>query len=174
MLLCFVIASIDTKSHRLFIQNRIGKDGKPFKIYKLKTISDSSKLSSSIGRFLRSTKIDELPQLFNVVMGTMSFVGPRPDIAGYADLLLGDDKVILKVKPGITGLASLKYRNEEFLLAQQSNPVVFNDEVIWPDKIRINKWYVQNRNLWMDILILCYTVLPIQFDVDRFINDWNK
>ena len=99
----------------------------------------------------------------------MTLVGPRPDVPGYADLLQGDARIILTVKPGITGLASLKHRNKEQLLAQQTNPQHYNDEVIWPDKVRINKWYAQNRTLFMDVQIIFYTIIPIPFDVDAFI-----
>lgn len=84
----------------------------------------------------------------------MTFVGPRPDIPGYADQLKGEDRIILTVKPGITGLASLKYRKEEELLNQQQHPQQFNDEVIWPDKVRINKWYVKNKSVGLDCVIL--------------------
>ena len=168
LLICILIASINTKSFGLFIQNRIGQHGVAFKIFKIKTLSDSSKSITPFGRFLRASKLDELPQLVNVLIGTMSFVGPRPDIAGYADALTGEDCIVLTIKPGITGLASLKYCREEELLKQQKEPLVYNDEVIWPDKVRINKWYVHNRNLWMDIKILFLTVAPIEFDVEEF------
>ena len=121
--------------------------------------------------FLRSSKLDELPQLLNVLKGEMTLVGPRPDVPGYADLLQGDDRIILTLKPGITGLASLKYRNEEQLLAQQPNPKQYNDEVIWPDKVRINKWYASNRTFLIDLQIIFYTLIPIPFDVDAFMGD---
>jgi lipopolysaccharide/colanic/teichoic acid biosynthesis glycosyltransferase len=88
--------------------------------------------------------------------------------------LKGDDRMILSVKPGITGLASLKYRNEETLLAQQPNPQYYNDAVIWPYKVRINCWYVQNRSWQLDLLILFYTLLPFSIDVDEFITKRNK
>lgn len=169
LLICIVIASMETKSFGLFIQSRIGQYGIPFNIFKIKTLSDSSKVITSFGRFLRASKLDELPQLVNVFLGTMSFVGPRPDIAGYADSLKGSDRIILSIKPGITGLASLKYRNEEMLLKQQQNTKLYNDEVLWPDKVRINKWYVNNRSLLLDLLILCYTILPTKFEVDNYI-----
>jgi lipopolysaccharide/colanic/teichoic acid biosynthesis glycosyltransferase len=95
-------------------------------------------------------------------------------VPGYADLLQGDDRMILSVKPGITGLASLKYRNEEAVLAQQPDPQYYNDAVIWPDKVRINCWYVQNRSWQLDLLILFYTLLPFSIDVDEFITKRNK
>jgi lipopolysaccharide/colanic/teichoic acid biosynthesis glycosyltransferase len=153
----------------LFKQTRIGKNGVPFTIYKLRSIPKGANVPNSWGVFLRKTKLDELPQLFNLLKGEMAIVGPRPDIPGYADKLQGDDRIILTVKPGITGLASLKYRNEEQLLAQQPNPQNYNDAIIWPDKVRINKWYAQNRSLIMDLQIIFYTLVPISFDVDRFI-----
>lgn len=153
----------------LFKQTRIGKNGVPFTIYKLRSIPNGATLPNSWGMFLRKTKLDELPQLMNVIKGDMALVGPRPDIPGYADKLEGTDRIILTVKPGITGLASLKYRNEEQLLAQQSNPQHYNDAIIWPDKVRINKWYVENRTFVMDIKIIFFTLFSIPFDVDRFI-----
>jgi lipopolysaccharide/colanic/teichoic acid biosynthesis glycosyltransferase len=121
------------------------------------------------GKMLRKTKLNEIPQILNILKGEMTLVGPRPDVTGYADQLVGTDQIILQLKPGITGLASLKYRNEEQLLTQQTNPKHYNDEVIWPDKVRINKWYAQNRTLIMDIQIIFYTLVPISFDVDAFI-----
>ena len=108
---------------------------------------------------MRKYKLDELPELWNVLIGDMSFVGPRPDVPGYADKLIGEDRKILQLKPGITGPASLKYRNEEELLARQEDPVKYNDEVIFPDKVRINLNYLNHWNFWLDIKIIVYTVL---------------
>lgn len=170
MLLGYILASIDTASNGFFLQKRVGQYGKVFKIYKLRTMHSRTHKISAIGSFFRKTKLDEIPQLINILNGTMSFVGPRPDIPGYADKLSGDDQKILHFKPGITGLASLKYRNEEYLLSQQSNPLAYNDHVIWPDKVRINKWYVSNWSLMLDIKILFYTFMPYSFDVEQFIN----
>ena len=102
----------------------------------------------------------------------MVLVGPRPDLPGYADELQGEDRIILKVKPGITGLASLKYRNEEVVLAKQKNPQQYNDKIIWPDKVRINKWYVHHRTFFMDVKIILYTLFPLPFDVDRYIENY--
>ena len=168
--LCLVIGitAIDTQSNGFFTQERIGQYGKSFLIYKLRTLHVKTNKTSLWGRMLRKTKLDELPQLLNILKGQMTLVGPRPDITGYADQLVGADQIILQLKPGITGLASLKYRNEEQLLAQQPNPQHYNDEVIWPDKVRINKWYAQNRTLVMDVQIIFYTLFPVSFDVDRF------
>jgi len=114
---------------------------------------------TSFGHFLRKTKLDELPQLWNVLIGNMSFVGPRPDVPGYADQLQGDDKIILTVRPGITGPASLAFRDEEELLAEQDDPQRYNDEVIWPEKVRINKEYIRNYSLLKDIKLIFKTVL---------------
>ena len=155
----------------LFKQIRIGKNGVPFTIYKLRTIPEGATIPNAWGAFLRKSKLDELPQLLNVLKGEMTLVGPRPDVPGYADLLQGDDRIILTLKPGITGLASLKYRNEEQLLAQQPHPQHYNDEVIWPDKVRINKWYASNRTFLIDLQIVFYTLIPIPFDVDAFMGE---
>ena len=155
----------------LFKQIRIGKNGVPFTIYKLRTIPEGATIPNAWGAFLRKSKLDELPQLLNVLKGEMTLVGPRPDVPGYADLLQGDDRIILTLKPGITGLASLKYRNEEQLLTQQPNPKQYNDEVIWPDKVRINKWYASNRTFLIDLQIIFYTLIPIPFDVDAFMGN---
>ena len=138
LLLVIGITAIDTKSNGFFTQKRVGQHSKEFIIYKLRTLHALNQTLSGWGKLLRSTKLDELPQILNLLKGNMTLVGPRPDVPGYADKLVGADQIILTLKPGITGLASLKYRNEEPLLAQQTNPQQFNDEVIWPDKVRIN------------------------------------
>lgn len=166
LLVALVLASIDTRSFGLFLQKRIGQAGRPFIIFKIKTLNDTTQQVSALGRFFRNSKIDELPQLFNILNGSMSFVGPRPDVPGYADLLTGTDRIILAVKPGVTGLASLKYRNEETLLKQQKNPLHYNDTVIWPDKVRLNVWYVKHQSFALDFKILWYTFFPFPFDVD--------
>ncbi len=113
---------------------------------------------TKLGKYLRKYKIDELPELFNILLGQMSFVGPRPDVPGYADKLKGDDRLILKLKPGITGPASLKYYNEEELLAKAKDPVKYNNEIIFPDKVKINLEYYHNHNLWYDIKIIFKTI----------------
>jgi lipopolysaccharide/colanic/teichoic acid biosynthesis glycosyltransferase len=169
LLLVLGITATDTQSNGFFTQERIGQHGKSFLIYKLRTLHLKTNKTSLWGRILRKTKLDEFPQLLNILKGQMTFVGPRPDVTGYADQLLGADKIILQLKPGITGLASLKYRNEEQILSQQTNPQKYNDEVIWPDKVRINKWYAENRTISMDVQIIFFTLVPMPFDVDRFI-----
>ena len=167
--LLLIIAAFNTHSSGLLAQIRIGKDGKPFLLYKLKTMRDDNEASTFItsatdkrithfGRFLRKTKLDELPQLWNVLIGKMSFVGPRPDVPGYADQLQGEDRIILTIRPGITGPASLAFKDEEELLAKQENPQQYNDEVIWPEKVRINKEYIKNYSLLTDIKIIWKTV----------------
>lgn len=151
-----LIAAIDTQSSGIFLQQRIGRYGKAFTIFKLRTIRKSGKISWT-GNFLRKSKIDELPQLLNVVLGDMSFVGPRPDIAGYYDTLEDNERQLLQLRPGITGLASLKYYNEEDILAAVDNPEKYNDEVLFPDKIRLNLQYLKHRSMFLDIKIILLT-----------------
>lgn len=122
-----------------------------------------------LGAKLRKYKLDELPELWNVLIGDMSFVGPRPDVPGYADMLKGSDREILRLRPGITGPASLKYRNEEELLAKQENPQKYNDEVIFPDKVRINRYYLYHYSFVKDIQIIICTVLGKKM---KYNNEW--
>ena len=153
----------------LFKQKRVGKEGKLFTMVKFRSLSVAHGGSSvsvagesritPLGAKLRKYKLDELPELWNVFIGDMSFVGPRPDVPGYADKLVGEDRVILKLRPGITGPASLKYRDEETLLATVEDPIRYNDEVIFPDKVRINKEYYYNWSFWLDIRYIVRTVL---------------
>jgi lipopolysaccharide/colanic/teichoic acid biosynthesis glycosyltransferase len=164
----WVVATIETRSNGLFFQRRIGKNGKFFSVIKIKTMHHlqgvsinvtSSKDSriTKIGHFFRRTKIDELPQLWNVLIGNMSFVGPRPDVSGYADRLHGINRIILSVRPGITGPASIKYKNEGSLLARQEDPIKYNDEVIWPDKVKINRDYIRGYRFTNDIRYILQT-----------------
>ena len=117
---------------------------------------------TKFGAILRKNKLDELPELWNVLIGDMSFVGPRPDVPGYADKLVGDERDLLKLKPGITGPATLKYRNEEKILAKHSNPEHYNNTVIYPDKVRINIKYLKNHTIIMDIMIIIHTIFRIK------------
>jgi lipopolysaccharide/colanic/teichoic acid biosynthesis glycosyltransferase len=162
VLISWLLAVIDTRTNGIFIQERIGQYGKKFKIYKLRTIPISSPpenaLISQIGQLLRNYKLDELPQLFNILKGDMSLVGPRPDVPGYYDLLEGENRKILELKPGLTSLASIKYNKEELLLQQQELPLVYNDSVIFPDKVQLNLAYYYNRSFGGDILIILKTV----------------
>ena len=151
-----------------FTQQRVGLDGILFTMYKFRSMSVSHSGSSisvagesritPLGAVLRKYKLDELPELWNVLKGDMSFVGPRPDVPGYADKLEGEDRNVLKLRPGITGPASLKYANEEEILAKVDDPVKYNDEVIYPDKVRINLEYYRNHSFLGDIGLIWRTV----------------
>jgi len=166
----------------IFSQKRVGKDGKLFTIRKFRTMTANHGGSSvsvagesritPLGAKLRHYKLDELPELWNVLKGDMSFVGPRPDVPGYADQLKGEDREVLKLRPGITGPATLKYRDEEDLLARvvkegidgYTDPVKYNDEVIFPDKVRLNRFYLNHYSFWSDINMLFATVLGRRID----------
>jgi lipopolysaccharide/colanic/teichoic acid biosynthesis glycosyltransferase len=167
ILLAWIIASIETKSNGFFLQKRVGENGKLFTIIKIKTMYPNNGISittandnriTKSGKFFRKYKIDELPQLINILKGDMSFVGPRPDVPGYADKLEGEDRIILSVKPGITGPATLKYKNEEEILANVNDPVKYNNEVIWPNKVKINKEYIKNWSIKKDIKYIIKTI----------------
>lgn len=152
-----------------FSQVRVGKDGKPFTMFKFRSMIvehggcsvsvAGEKRITPLGATLRKYKLDELPELWNVFIGDMSFVGPRPDVPGYADKLEGDDRLILKLRPGITGPASIKYRNEEDLLASVDDPIRYNNEVIYPDKVKINLDYYYHNSLLGDLKYIFQTVL---------------
>lgn len=169
-----ILIKIDSKGSIFFIQDRVGQDTFLFKIIKFRTMITSEEIKSTIsikgdvrvtkfGKILRRYKIDELPELINIVRGEMSFVGPRPDVPGYADKLNGDARNILKLKPGITSLASLKYSNEELLLSQQKNPIDYNNNIIYPDKVKMNLNYYKNHNLWIDIKIIFATIFRLNY-----------
>lgn len=159
ILLCCVIAAIDTCSSGIFRQERIGRYGKRFTIFKLRTMHIKSGYISRTGQFFRRKKLDEMPQLWNVLTGDMSFVGPRPDIPGYYDALQGEDRRVLNLRPGITGPASLKYFNEEEILGSVPDAQHYNDEVIFPDKVKINLQYEKERSLWLDLKIIFLTLV---------------
>lgn len=169
-----------------FVQKRVGKDGKLFKCHKFRTMSVKHKGSTvsvagdsritPLGAKLRHWKLDELPGLWDVLIGNMSFVGPRPDVPGYADKLQGDDRDVLKLRPGITGPATLKYRLEDEYLANarklvsdlnvnldsmsdQEVAVWYNDNVIYPDKVRLNCYYYRHYSFIRDIQMILCTVL---------------
>lgn len=156
----------------LFTQKRVGRHGKLFTMHKFRSMTVSHSGSSvsvagearitPFGAVLRKYKLDELPELWDVFVGNMSFVGPRPDVPGYADQLKGNDRRILELRPGITGPASLKYRNEEELLAKVENPIEYNDRVIFPDKVRINLYYLDHYSFIKDIQMIFCTVLGKQ------------
>lgn len=153
----------------IFTQRRVGRGGRLFTMYKFRSMTVGHGGSSvsvagesritPLGAKLRRYKLDELPELWNVLIGDMSFVGPRPDVPGYADRLTGSDRDMLRLRPGITGPASLKYRDEEELLATQPDPQRYNDEVIFPDKVRLNCYYLHHYSFIKDIQMIFCTVL---------------
>jgi len=166
-----------------FVQKRVGKDGKLFNCHKFRTMTvkhNGSTVSvagdsriTPLGAKLRHYKLDELPGLWDVLIGKMSFVGPRPDVPGYADNLIGDDRDVLKLRPGITGPATLKYRLEDEMISEyvtqkqaagdtrsmQEIAVEYNDKVIYPDKVRLNCYYYRNYSFIKDIQMIFCTVL---------------
>ncbi|HRN54824.1 MAG TPA: sugar transferase [Niabella sp.] len=163
-----VLMKIKMPGKIIFKQKRIGLNGRCFTMYKFRTMVENHSNSpvsvkgqpriTPLGAVLRKYKIDELPELYNVLIGDMSIVGPRPDVPGYADELKGDDRIILTFKPGITGLASLKYVNEEDFLSAHNNPELHNDTIIYPDKVKINKLYIKNWSFMLDIKIIFLTI----------------
>ena len=169
LLLTWFIAIFDTRTNGFFTQIRIGQYGKHFKIYKFRTIQVNKKNDeqqiSKLGQLLRNFKLDELPQLINVLRGEMSIVGPRPDVEGYYDLLEGKNLKILELKPGLTSLASLKYYNEQALLNNQDNPLAYNDIIIFPDKIKMNLEYCEHQSFYGDLKII---VATFKFIFKRF------
>lgn len=162
-----------------FRQERIGRGFRPFKILKFRTmVPDAPKLGGQltagkdpritpIGRFLRKTKLDELPQLINVFLGDMSFVGPRPEVGRYVELYHADYEFLLTVRPGITDLASLKYRHESELLGQFPDPDAAYINVLLPDKIALGREYIRRSSIWFDLVLILKTVLRMSEPADR-------
>lgn len=154
-----------------FKQIRVGEKGKEFKILKFRTmVVDAEKLGrqitvgndnriTKIGAFLRKYKIDELPQLINVFKGDMSLVGPRPEVPRYVNMYTEEQRKVLDVKPGITDLASIRYRDENELLGQAENPDEFYINTIMPDKLALNVEYINKSNIFLDIYIILKTIL---------------
>ena len=172
-LLIALAIRLDSPGRVIFSQKRVGMHKKLFSIYKFRTmrsdtphdvptndLAGSTSYITPVGRFLRRWKLDELPQLWNVVLGRMSFVGPRPDVPGYADRLQGADRRILELLPGITGPATLLFRDEERLLALARDPRAFNDAVVYPEKIRLNREYLETGGFWRDLGYILATVWP--------------
>jgi len=173
----FIIAAIlvklDSSGPILFTQERIGKDFKPFKIYKFRTMKkvgdqDGPKITikgdnriTGIGRLLRKYKIDELPQLFNVLKGDMSFVGPRPEISEYVNLFKTAYGKLLSIRPGITDPASICYSNEEMLLSGSDNWEENYRKIVLPEKIKLSLQYVDNHNIITDLRLIVITILKI-------------
>ena len=172
-LIIALIIKWNSKGPVLFIQGRVGKNNKDFNIYKFRTMSVQSENKglltlgnhdtriTKIGYFLRRYKIDEFPQLFNILKGDMSFVGPRPELRYYVNFYTEDDMSIFSVRPGITGLASLKYRNEVELLKAAENPEEFFIKTIIPDKLKYNKEYIKCRNFFFDLKLILITIIKV-------------
>ncbi|MDD5971312.1 MAG: sugar transferase [Paraprevotella sp.] len=169
MLLVAICIKVKMPGPVLFRQQRVGREGRLFTMVKFRTmlvnhggnsvsVAGESRITP-LGSVLRRWKLDELPELWNVLLGDMSFVGPRPDVPGYADTLTGEDREILQLRPGITGPASMKYRNEEEILSAVENPQKYNDEVIFPDKVRINRLYLHDHSFFLDLKMIVATVL---------------
>lgn len=169
LLIVAILIKVKMPGPVLFVQQRVGKNGKLFSCHKFRSMTVGHGGSSvsvagearitPLGAKLRKYKLDELPELWDVMIGNMSFVGPRPDVPGYADKLQGEDRIVLSLRPGITGPATLKYRNEEELLATVADPIKYNDEVIYPDKVRINRYYAEHYSFIKDIQMIFCTVL---------------
>jgi lipopolysaccharide/colanic/teichoic acid biosynthesis glycosyltransferase len=168
----YAVARITSGQSGFFLQDRVGKNGQLFRTWKFRTMRALEGYESSVttvddprittlGRFLRNTKLDELPQLINILLGDMSLVGPRPDVPGFADQLAGADRIILAVRPGITGPATLVFRHEEQLLAEQADFEEYNREVIYPEKVRINREYLENYSISRDLKCLWDTALTM-------------
>jgi lipopolysaccharide/colanic/teichoic acid biosynthesis glycosyltransferase len=165
----YVAAALDTKAPGFFRQERIGRNGARFTLLKIRSMRVDPTITTSVttvrdpritrlGRFWRRTKIDELPQLWNVIRGDMSLVGPRPEVPGFADLLTGSDAQLLAIRPGITGPASIHFRNEEELLAAADDPEAYNRDVLFPAKVRMNLDYIRSYSFRRDIVYLWRTV----------------
>lgn len=171
LLIVAISIKLDSEGSVLFFQKRIGKDGKPFNIYKFRTmVTNAEKLGAQItvgkdnritrvGAFLRKYKIDELPQLFNVLKGDMSLVGPRPEVPKYVALYTEEERKVLEVRPGITDLASIRYRDENDILAEVENPEEYYINVIMRDKLKLNLEYIEKSNIFYDIYLIIKTII---------------
>ena len=167
-----ILIKIDSSGPVFFIQERVGLNGNFFKIIKFRSMKtnqnnsltvtlENDKRITRIGKKIRKYKIDEIPELINVFIGDMSLVGPRPDVPGYADLLEGENRNILKLRPGITSRASIKYANEEMILLNEDDPIAYNNNIIFPDKVKLNLNYYYNNNIWIDIKIIFATLFAV-------------
>ena len=174
LVLIALVIKISDGGSVLFKQQRVGKNGQLFTIHKFRSMVDNhggstisvagDKRITPVGKLLRRFKLDELPELWDVLVGNMSFVGPRPDVSGYADRLQGEDREILAWLPGITGPASLKYRNEEEILAAMDDPEKYHDEVIYPDKVRLNLYYFRHYSFFTDLKIIFATIFHLKIE----------
>lgn len=179
-LLIAILIKIDSKGSVFFKQVRVGECNVDFIIYKFRTmkvgsdklglitIGDKDPRVTRIGYFLRKSKLDELPQLINVFIGNMSFVGPRPEVRNYVDLYNEFQRKVLFIKPGITDLASIKYRNENEILSQVKDPKKYYETVIMAEKIKVNLAYNAKRNLYKDILVILITLKILRAEKYKF------
>jgi len=176
LIIIAIVIKILTAGPVIFRQGRVGRFGKPFTIYKFRTMRVND-IGSTVtvqgdpritpfGKYLRKYKIDELPELWNILKGDMSLVGPRPDVQEYAGRLIGEENKILELRPGLTSPASIKYINEEELLASAPNPQKFYDEVLWPTKVRLNLEYYKTRSFLGDVYLIIQTII-VKRDVRR-------
>ena len=178
IILCgWILSTISTRKNGFFVHQRIGRHGKPFPMVKLRSMRDVAGVTTTntagndvritrVGKWLRRMKIDELPQLANVLIGHMSLVGPRPDVAGYTDQVQGDDRILLSIQPGITGPASLTYRHEEKILEKVTDPEHFNDHVLWPNKVKINCDYIRDWSFASDLGYIWQTFAGYEGTID--------
>ena len=171
LIIVAICIKLDSRGKVLFLQKRVGKDGKPFYIYKFRTmVTDAENLGKQItvgkdsritkvGAFLRKYKIDELPQLFNVLKGDMSLVGPRPEVPKYVELYTKEERKVLEVRPGITDLASLRYSDENDILGKVENPEEYYINIIMKDKLKLNLEYIEKSNIIFDIYLIIKTII---------------
>lgn len=174
LLICALLVGLSSPGGVLFRQERIGKDGNPFTIYKfrsmrrdnagLKISTSTDSRITSVGRVLRKTKLDELPQLWNVLKGDMSFVGPRPEVQEYTDFYTPQQRQVFLVRPGITGLASIRYRNENDLLTASSDPNRTYIEEIMPQKLALDLQYIPHASVSYDIRLILETLVTVVRD----------
>ena len=173
MIACAILVKLTSKGPVIFSQERMGLNFKPFRIFKFRSmVVDAPNLGAQvtvdrdpritgIGRIMRKTKLDELPQLFNVLLGDMSFVGPRPEVQKYVDLFHDDYKILLSVRPGITGLDSIAFRHEEDILAKASDPQAAYINEVAPAKIELAKQYVSKASVPFDIKLIWLTIVSV-------------
>lgn len=174
LLLCALLVGLTSPGGVLFRQERVGKDGVPFTIYKFRSMRKDNaglKISTSsdsritpVGRVLRKTKLDELPQLWNVLKGDMSFVGPRPEVREYTDLYTPEQRQVLLVRPGITGLASIRYRNENDLLSASTDPNRTYIEEVMPAKLALDLEYIPRACVSYDVRLILETLVTVVRD----------
>ncbi len=168
-----ILIMMDSRGGVFYRQTRVGRYGKDFRLYKFRsmrvnsdkkgliTIGGRDSRITGIGYYIRKYKIDELPQLINVLLGDMSFVGPRPEVRRYVDLYTVEQQKVLSVRPGITDVASIKYRNENELLGSVDNPDEYYIKTIMPDKLKLNIDYINKRTFLSDLNVIIRTVIPI-------------